>query len=640
MRQIFSIPFTLYSAYSGTNHPKHSMMGDTMVNRAERPASTRHLSWNRTALCCLLLTATSACATFRGNSAEGESAGGTYMPVTISGLPDNLQRGAESALQIHGNKADSVLEARRRATQAADTLQEYLASEGYFAAAVSPELVESTDTRPRLDVSVGERFRIASIKVSGTDDVTPQAQQRIRSALETLKPGAWARTTEIEALESLLLRQLQNSGYAFAESKGIDALASRADKNVELTYNMKPGELVRLGEMTIPDGLRTKDKAIRVLQNWDEGDLYSPEKMETLRTRVRSTGLFDGIGVEINEQPDADGTNPVDLKLSEGKRRTIGAGLSYSTSDGAGANASWERRNFTGMADTLGVDAQAATLARHLKVTYKRPNIGRYGRTLTAEAGVRDEETDAYDLKGIKVAANLAQPFNKNFTLSAGAAVDATRSTDYELRAQGINSLQDQVTLSFPLGANYDTVRNPLDPQGGNRAYLGVEPGFSFGTGTVASYTRIQSSVSTYKKMTKRLVAALRLEAGSFLGDDSVPVDRKFYSGGGGTVRGYDYQSLSPKDPKGEPIGGDAMLNVSGELRWRKSEHWGYVAFIDAGAADSDLETAASSMRSAFGLGVRYYPGFGPVRLDIATPLNPREGDEPVHLYISIGQAF
>lgn len=616
------------------------MMGDTMVNRAERPASTRNLSWNRTALCCLLLTATSACATFRGNSAEGESAGGTYMPVTISGLPDNLQRGAESALEIRGDKAGSVLEARRRATQAADTLQEYLASEGYFAAVVSPELVESTDTRPRLDVSLGERFRIASINVTGTDELTPQAQDRIHTALETLKPGAWARTTDIEALESLILGQLRSSGYAFAESKGIDALASRAEKNVELTYAMKPGELVRLGEMSIPEGLRTKNKAIRVLQNWDEGDLYSPEKMETLRTRVRSTGVFDGIGVEIQEQPETDGTNTVELQLSEGKRRTIGAGLSYSTTDGTGANASWERRNLMGMADTVSVDAQAATLARHLKVTYERPNIGRYGRTLTAEAGVRGEETDAYDLTGVKVAGNLSQPLNKNFTLSAGAAVDATRSTDYELRALGINSLQDQVTLSFPLGANYDTVKNPLDPQAGNRAYLGVEPGFSFGTGAVASYTRIQGSVASYKKFTESLVAALRLEAGSFLGDDSVPVDRKFYSGGGGTVRGYEYQSLSPKDPLGKPIGGDAMLNVSSELRWRKSERWGYVAFIDAGAAESDLSAAAENMRSAFGLGVRFYPGFGPVRLDIATPLNPRDGDEPVQLYISIGQAF
>ncbi|KCZ51540.1 autotransporter assembly complex protein TamA [Hyphomonas pacifica] len=562
------------------------------------------------------------------------------MPVTVDGLPENLERGAESALQIRGEKAGSVLEARRRATQAANTLQEYLASEGYFAAIVSPELVESTDTRPRLDVSLGERFRIASIDVTGTDDLTPQAQERIRADLDTLRPGAWARTPNIEALETLLLRQLKSSGYAFAESDGIDALASRAEKTVELTYSLKPGELVRLGEMTIPEGLRTKDKAIRVLQNWDEGDLYSPEKMETLRTRVRSTGLFDGIGVDIHERPDANGTHTVDLQLSEGKRRTIGAGVSYSTTDGAGANASWERRNLMGMADTVSVEAQYATLARHLKATYKRPNIGRYGRTLTAEAGVRDEETDAYDLKGIKVAANLSQPLNKNFTLSAGAAVDATRSTDYELRAQGINSLQDQVTLSFPLGATYDTVKDPLDPQTGNRAYLGVEPGFSFGTGVVASYTRIQGSVSTYTKVAERLVGALRLEAGSFLGDDSVPVDRKFYSGGGGTVRGYEYQSLSPKDPLGEPIGGDAMLNVSGELRWRKSERWGYVAFIDAGAAESDLSAAAENMRSAFGLGVRFYPGFGPVRLDIATPLNPRDGDEPVQLYISIGQAF
>mgnify|MGYP003151347506 CR=1 FL=1 len=567
-----------------------------MVNRAERPAESRALPFGRTAVCCLALSLIPACAylPFTGND-ETQASDTTTIPVTIEGLPRNLESGARDAVEIRAGAPTSLLDVRRRATQAAGALEEYLASEGYFTAIVSPDLVEDMDTRPRLDVDLGDRFTIASVALSGVDDLPAD--------------------------------------------EGIDALASRADKTLELTYKLVPGPRVKLGELVVPDSLKTKDSAINILRNWQSGDYYAPEKMETLRTRVRGTNLFDGIGVNIHKTADSDGLHPVELQLSEGKRRSVGAGVSVSTSDGVGTTASWERRNLTGIGDTLGVDAQIATRTSELTLSYERPNIGRYGRDFSAETGVRAEETDAYDLQGASVSASLSQPFNEQFTLSAGTTLDATRSTDYELRAQGEDDYVEQVTLSFPLGATYNTVKAPLDPQAGNRVSLGVEPGISFGDGE-ASYTRITSSASTYRKISDRLVAAVRAEAGTFLGDEGVPVDRKFFAGGGGSVRGFEYQSLSPTDSDGNIIGGDAMFAASLELRWRKSERWGYVAFVDSGYAADSIDEAFGEMRTSFGLGVRFYPGFGPVRFDIATPLDRRDGEDPVQIYVSIGQSF
>ncbi|MEP2389443.1 autotransporter assembly complex family protein [Hyphomonas sp.] len=611
-----------------------------MVNRAERPSDRLALPRGRMAVCCLALSLMPACAYLRGNGdSETAISGNTIIPVTIDGLPNNLEDDARDAVAIRAGEPTSLLDVRRRATQAASALEEYLASEGYFMALVSPDLVEDMVTRPRLDVDIGERFTIASVTLVGTDDLPDDVGNQLGITTDELGIGTWAVTDDIEALERQLVTQLRNSGYAFAESQGIDALASRADKTLDLTYQLVPGPRVRLGELVIPDDLKTEDRAIQILRNWKPGDYYSPEKMETLRTRVRGTDLFDGIGVNVQKTPGTDGLHKVDLQLSEGKRRSIGAGVSVSTSDGVGATASWERRNLTGIGDTIGVEAQIATRASGLTLSYERPNIGRYGRDFMAETGVRAEETDAYDLQGASVSASLSQPFNDHFMVSAGAKVDATRSTDYELRAQGVDDYREQVTLSFPLGATYDTVSKPLDPQAGNRVSLGVEPGVSFGGGE-ASYTRITSSASTYRKISDRLVAAVRAEAGTFLGDDGVPVDRKFFAGGGGSVRGFEYQSLSPTDADGNIIGGDAMFAATAELRWRKSERWGYVAFVDSGYAARSIDEAFSEMRTSFGLGVRFYPGFGPVRFDIATPLDRREGEDPVQVYVSIGQAF
>lgn len=610
-----------------------------MVNRAERPSRTKHLFLNRTLLCGLILALLPGCALFSGRDTGASGTASSHVPVRMEGLPEDLRDGAEKAVAIRTGETASLLEVRRRADQAARTLEEYLASEGYFAAQVQPDPVEDLAMRPRIDVDAGERFTIASVRVETGQDLDEDVRARLDEATDSLGIGTWARTGDIEALETLLVRRLKESGYAFAESNGIDALASRADATVELTYALNPGPRVRLGQMNVPEGLRTREQAIEILRTWQPGDLYTPALMDRLRTRLRSTGLFDGIGAAIRETPESDGTHTVDLKLSEGKPRSVGAGISFSTTDGAGAEAFWERRNFTGWGDTVRLEALAATQESHVTAGYERPNIGRYGRTLRAEAGIRNEETDAYDLQGIRVGADLSQPFNKNFTLSAGAAIDATRSLDLAARTAGTESYVELVTLSLPLGATYDTVREPLDPQGGNRVFLGVEPGISLGGGA-ASYTRIAGSASTYRRIADGLVAAIRAEAGTFLGEDEVPADRKFFAGGGGSVRGYEYQSLSPSDANGNVIGGDALFNTSVELRWRKSDRWGYVAFVDAGAAAANLGDAASDMRAAFGLGVRYFPGFGPIRFDIATPIDRRDGEDPVQVYISIGQSF
>ncbi|WP_291076997.1 autotransporter assembly complex family protein [Hyphomonas sp.] len=611
-----------------------------MVNRAERLTDTRRLQLGRMAVCCVALGLLPACAYLRGNgTGESATSGSAYMPVTFDGVPNSLEDGARDAVSIRAGAPTSLLDVRRRANQAADTLQEYLASEGYFAAVVTPDLVEDMDMTPRLDVDPGERFTIASVTLAGTGDLPEEVLTRLELVSDELGIGTWAVTEDIESLDKRLVTTLRKAGYAFAESEGIDALASRADSTLELTYSLSPGPRVRLGDLIVPVDLKTRPGAIRTLRNWQPGDFYKPDTMETLRTRLRSTDLFDGIGVKIAENPGTDGYHSVELQLSEGKRRSISAGLSVSTSEGAGATASWERRNLTGVGDTLGVDAQIATLTSELTLSYERPNIGRYGRDFSAETGIRAEETDAYDLQGVSATASLSQPFNDHFTLSAGATIDATRSTDYELRSAGQDEYVEQVTFSFPLGATYDTVKQPLDPQAGNRIALGVEPGVSVGD-SEAPFTRITTSASTYRKITDRLVAAVRAEAGTFLGDDDVPVDRKFYAGGGGSVRGFEYQSLSPTDTDGNIIGGDAMFAASAELRFRHSDRWGYVAFVDSGYAAGSIDEAISEMRMSAGFGIRFYPGFGPIRFDIATPLDRQEGEDPVQIYVSIGQAF
>ena len=581
----------------------------------------------------------SACATFGGKDGEPNGSGAKIAAATLDGVPSGLASRANAVLETYPVPPSSLLEARRRADRAAATVEEFLSAEGYLAASAAPERIDATTGTPKVEVVPGERFRISALRITLEGDVDEDTRERLDRARAALPVGSPARTSAIELLNTTLLNRLRDAGYAFATSSDIDLLASRADSNVEVTYTLQPGPRIVLGEMVVPEDIKTRPAAIRVMRTWQPGDLYTPDSIRTLRTRLRSSGLYDGIGIDIAQTPEADGTYPVNLQLSEAKRRSIGAGASLSTTEGAGIDAFWERRNLTGRNDTLRVEGNAANLGRGLKTTYELPNIGRYGRTLTAEIGARGVETDAYDLTGLKTGIGLSQPFNKNFTISAGAAVDVTRTIEYELTRTGPSDPIKQVTFSFPLAATYNTVQDPLDPQDGNRLLATLEPSVS--TGTVnATYTRYLTSATTYHSFTDDLLAAARVEAGGFLGDTDVPADRLFFAGGGGSVRGFAYQSLSPRNLDGDYVGGEALFDASFELRWRKSERWGYAAFVDTGAAASDFGAVFGDLRTAVGAGVRYYPGFGPIRLDIATPLDRRDGEDPVQVYISIGQAF
>jgi translocation and assembly module TamA len=586
-----------------------------------------------------LLGAITACASINGtqNGANTPNGAVSQGQFHLVGVPLALASRANALLNTDQPAPRSVLEKRNRAQTLARSIEDLLASEGYLAAQVSPADFTTLEASAQLNVDPGPLFTVLSVSLNGADSLDPETRKLIDGQLTRLPAGSIVRALEVERIEAEIVTTLQMRGYAFATSPGIDALASREDANVEITYTVDPGPLVRLGDLESDETNPRSQKAIQVLKTWREGATYNPRTIDRLRSRLRSSGLYEGIGVVVSREPDADGYHTVDLTLTEAKPRSLSFGVSGSTTEGIGADATWEKRNITGRADKVTVSAEAATLARSLTAAYERPNIGRFGRTLTTEAGVRQEETQAYDLEGAKIAATLSQPFTRQLTLSIGAAIDATRITDQRTRI--FLGDREQVTFSIPVTAAYTDVGDPLDPQEGIRGFASVESGVSVGNST-PGYTRMQISGATYRKIANDLVAAFRAEYGAFAGSNAVPTDRLFFAGGGGTVRGYEYQSLSPTDEFGEYFGGRSLFSASAELRWRRSERFGYAAFVDLGAAGDDPGTVFSEAKASAGLGIRYYPGFGPIRFDVAAPLNKRDGDAPLQIYVSIGQAF
>ena len=155
----------------------------------------------------------------------------------------------------------------------------------------------------------------------------------------------------------------------------------------------------------------------------------------------------------------------------------------------------------------------------------------------------------------------------------------------------------------------------------------------------------MQFDASAYHPVSERIVAAGRIRLGTILGaqrDDIAP-SRRFYSGGGGSVRGYGYQRIGPRDVDNDPIGGRSLAEFSLEARIRLNAfggNFGIVPFIDGGTLSTKAMPDFRDWQIGVGIGARYYSSFGPIRIDIGTPLNRQQGDGRIAVVVGLGQAF
>lgn len=599
-----------------------------MTAQGASQSSRRGASVLRAGLACALLCwtlAETAAAQARSYVAvEG-------MPAGVSFRPQDILR--------EETEPDSLYEARRQADRAAQTIARYLESEGFYAAQVEPQAEGAAPYRRFVHVDAGRRFTIARREIAwiGGAAPDPDAAVKVQETLAQLHTDEPARAAPVLAVEDAIVAQLKASGYPEAASKPVDALADGRAATVDLTFQIQTGRRASFGEIAASGLVQTKASYLRELKTWKLGDAYSPRKLDEFRRRLVETGLFDSVDLALaaagaNAEPPSQ-IRDVGVKVTEGKRRTVSLGGFASTSEGGGVEAEWDKRNLTGRGDSISVAARIATLNRRLALTYGRPNTGHYGRNLSVSVAYSDQETTAYDDRGVTLSATVEERLSKLLKSSIGVQAGYDSIVD-------ANGPRDLAEIGATGTVEYTGVANILDPDKGVRARASIEPGLTYGDTTIG-FTRLTGEASVYAPLgTPKLIGALRGKIGAIIGPNGAPPDKQFYAGGGGSVRGYEYQTLSPRDSLGKLIGGRSLVETSAEVRWRVTDKLGYVAFIDAGAAGDTSSPPWSDMRSGAGVGVRYFAGFGPLRADVAVPLDRRTGDASFQIYLSIGQAF
>ena len=510
-----------------------------------------------------------------------------------------------------------------------------------------------------IKIMPGPVFTFGQVSVKPLD--RGAAETDLKLGKTGLKTGEPAPSTVIFGAESRIVDELRAAGYPFAATKGRDAVADHTRKQLDVTISAAAGPRAPFGEVTISGTKDVDPKVVRGRVPFKPGEQYDPEKIKELKEEIAALDVFSSVRIREGTEPDASGRVPVAIEVEEKKFRYVGAAAKYDTIDGASVLGYWGHRNLFGGAEKLRLEAGASRLISNAPADYEykfgahfeKPGIITGFDDLLVDVIAQRERPDAYWRDGVTGVVGIRRRLTSDFSLQIGVEGDVSkiRDTFGEKRF---------LLVGLPVVATYDSTDDKLNPTEGIRALVQAAPYFNQ-KGEQKSLNVFKGQISTYWALDEdgRYILAGKLGVGSIVGPtttEDVPANRRFFAGGGGSIRGFGYQSASPycdfyripKPPKAldchtdQPIGGRSLLETSVEARIKITDTIGVVPFVDAGAAfDSAYPNFSESIRVGAGLGLRYYTAIGPIRLDVATPVVGRTSNDPrVAFYVSIGQSF
>ena len=565
--------------------------------------------------------------------------------ATIDGkLDPELKAAIATAIGQTDRPIENRFEARRRATKAAEDAIAVLRSEAYYAYDVQPDVGEGDAPAAVVHVTPGARFKLAQPRIEWVGEAPDAAAQAAATGALALHEGSPARAADVVGAEGRAVAAVQKRGYADVATQPREVVVDHADLSVQPTYRIAAGRIARLDGIQLTTDGRTRKAWLDHLAPWKSGEPYDPEDVAELERRLLDTGVYESVtvGLAPADKLTAEGLRPVVVSLAERKRRTMELGASYATTEGAGVDAKFTHYNVFGRADTLALVLRASTIDNRAGVDLSFPHWRRPQQTLTMSTAVYKTLTDAYDERGVGVRADVQRRYGKTSYVTVGASLDLSR-TD-ELKIGVLTPLgRDLITLGALADVVLDRADDPLNPTRGWKVSARAEPTLLSGGRTVP-YLKIQAQGSYYLALDHeaRTVIAGRLHLGSIINGtvSQIAAPRRFYAGGGGSVRGFGYQDVGPRLADGTPQGGLSLVEASAEVRREITHRWGVAAFVDVGSIGSDRAPGFQNMSVGAGLGARYNLGFAPIRVDVAVPVSQRNGAAPYQIYISIGQAF
>ena len=547
-----------------------------------------------------------------------------------------------STLKANAGQPANAAQLDRRAREDADLLVSLLRAEGYYDARVGTRIVPGPRALVVLDADPGVLYTFTGVTVAGIAAAGDKAAALRKSF--GIDAGDPVNADSVVAAEASLRNTITDRGFPFAVIGDPQIVVDRAAHTATLDMAVVPGGERRFGTVTMTSGERVFD-ADHVLDiaRFTPGAPYDASALVDLRRALIQTGLVSTVKVEPVEGKEP-GTVDIAVDLEPAPPHTIAGELGYGTGEGARAEISWTHRNLFPPEGALTLRGVLGTEEQLASAIFRRNNFNGRDRILTASLTASNLKRNAYQARTFSLAGSLERQtnifFQKKWTWSLGGELTASDERDVIL-STGAPRRRTYFIGALPTTLSYDGSNDLLNPTRGFRLSGRFSPELSL-EGTAFGYARVQVDASAYRPFGDRVVLAGRVRLGTIAGAprDAVAPSRRFYAGGGASVRGYGYQDIGPRDPNNDPIGGRSLAEFSIEARVKAFGNFGIVPFFDGGNIYTGVVPDLSGMRYGTGIGVRYYSNFGPIRIDVGTPVNPQPGDARVAVYVSLGQAF
>jgi len=569
-------------------------------------------------------------------------AAGISYSVDFEGLDDpKVLKALRSSSQLVAlkKKAPASINALRfRAESDVPDLTRVLRGHGYLEAEVEMHLeMERRDYKVLVSIRPGPLYRIETYKIICKNALTTPCPQCSAEDVG-IAIGEPADTRAILDSELCALQILSERGYPLAIIENREIIADGKTNRVKVLITIDTGPHAFFGPTTIEGNTSVQTYLIGQQIQWCENETYNSCLVEGTQQSLIDTGLFSSVYITHSKTLEEDALLPMKIEVCETKHKSVSIGASYQTTFGPGATFGWENRNVGGLGRRILLQADIAQRSHSGIASYLIPNFYKVGQNYIIQAQAWHESIKPYRMQSYSFLNRFDRQVDPYFFFSVGPKVE------YMMVTSSVDN-GNFLLVEAPVFLRWTNVEDFLNPTSGGRFEYKGSPAINIKDSSDFYYSQVLTLCSYLPFwQDELLILAQKLTIGTIFsnGIGAVPVPKRFFGGSEDNLRGYKYFTVSPLNDDNKPIGGRSAIYYSIEPRIRLSEAIGIVPFFDIGNVYLDSwPSFKGKWRKSTGIGLRYYSFLGPLRLDVAFPLNRREGIDPRWwVFVSLGQTF
>lgn len=549
--------------------------------------------------------------------------------------------------------------ARNKLNADLESLRSYYLQRGYLEFRVESTQVAISPDKQNIGLTVniheGNQYVVSGVKLDGNyldrDDEF--------KSLVKIKPGEPYNADQVSETVKAFTDYYSNFGFAFAKVEAVPEI-DRANNRVAIVLQAQPSRRAYIRRISVSGNNKTRDEVIRREFRQFEASWYDGQKIKLSRDRVDRLGFFTQVDIETQEVPGS--PDQVDLMINVVEKPTgsIQLGAGFSSAEKVSLSFGIKQENVFGSGNYLGLDVNTSKYNRTMVVSTTNPYFTDTGISRTYDLYYRTVrpyyDDGAYKIITKGASVRFGVPFSEVDTIFFGAGVEGNEIkpgtympavyNEYCGGAVGANVGCSKTGIPLTLGWSRDNRDSALAPNAGRYQRVNLEASFM----SDMRYAKANYQIQQYIPLNKKYTIALNGELGwgKGLGGNPYPIFKNFYSGGLGSVRGFEQGSLGRRDSVNTnlALGGTRKLTLNGEFMVPfpgagNDRTLRLFGFVDVGNVWAEGESMdLGTLRASTGIGISWISPLGPLRLAYAQPIRKETGDRIQKLQFQIGTSF